>query len=56
MNDKLLVIHRDALRAEEVIEQACAHVTRNFTAEEWHRYLPDEKYSGNRPCPKMASF
>lgn len=35
----------------DVINEACARLTRNFTVEEWQRYLPDEPY--HRTCENL---
>ncbi|WP_339398014.1 hypothetical protein [Tolypothrix sp. LEGE 11397] len=31
-------------RAEDLIQEACNHLTRNLTPEEWQQYLNDESY------------
>jgi WD40 repeat protein len=31
-------------RAEDLVAEACARLTRNLTLEEWRQYLPDEPY------------
>ena len=38
-------------RPEDLIAEACAHLSRNLTLEEWGMYLPDERYSPT--CPNL---
>lgn len=38
-----LVEHRE-WRAEDLITEACARLTRNLSLEEWRQYIPDEPY------------
>jgi WD40 repeat protein len=39
------------LKAEDLIEQACARLSRNLSREEWKDYMSDEPYSPT--CPKL---
>jgi WD40 repeat protein len=38
-------------RPEELIEEACRHLNRNLTMEEWQEYLGDEPYC--KTCPNL---
>jgi WD40 repeat protein len=40
-----------ALRCDDLIEQACARLTRNLSREEWQKYLGNEPYSAT--CPQL---
>ncbi|MGH8569550.1 MAG: hypothetical protein ACREXU_16475 [Gammaproteobacteria bacterium] len=41
MNENVATLHRHCVRAEDLIAETCARLTRNLTAEEWTRYLGD---------------
>ena len=38
---------------EDLIAEACAHLSRNFTRDEWRQYLGDEPYHAT--CPGLAT-
>ncbi len=38
-------------RSEDLIDQACWHIERNFTLEEWKEYLGNEPY--RKTCPEL---
>lgn len=46
-------VSRHALRPEDILEQICSRLWRNFTQEEWQRYLPGEPY--RKTCPNLPA-
>ena len=42
--ENVAVLHRNLLRAEDLIAATCARLTWNLTAEEWKQYLGDTPY------------
>ena len=40
-----------AIRSEDLLEQVCGRLWRNFTPEEWKRYLPGKRY--RKTCPNL---
>jgi WD40 repeat protein len=45
------IVTRHLLHPDDLVEEACARLTRNFTPEEWTRYMSDEPY--RKTCPKL---
>jgi WD40 repeat protein len=43
------MVQIDFVHADDLIREACVHLTRPLSAEEWHLYLPSESY--RRTCP-----
>jgi len=49
--ERPFIVMRHLLRPDDLVEEACARLTRNFTHEEWTRYIGDEPY--RKTCPKL---
>ena len=48
---RALVVDRHTLRPEQLLAQACAHLPRNLTAQEWKEYVGDE--ARLKTCDKL---
>ena len=44
VKENVATLRRHLLRAEDLIAETCARLTRNLTAEEWKQYLGDTPY------------
>ena len=51
VGNKHIRLERFPLRAQDLIEDACARVGRNLTEAEWSRYMEDTPYRVT--CPKL---
>jgi WD40 repeat protein len=47
------VVQLSLWRPQDLLDEACARLTRNLTPEEWHRYLGDQPY--RKTCPALPS-
>jgi len=51
MGERPFVVMRHLLRPEDLVDEACARLTRNLTSEEWKLYIGDEPY--RKTCPNL---
>jgi WD40 repeat protein len=47
------VVQLSLWRSQDVLDEACARLTRNLTPQEWHQYLGDQPY--RKTCPNLPS-
>lgn len=45
------VVQLSLWRSQDMLDEACARLTRNLTPEEWHQYLGDQPYG--KTCPAL---
>jgi WD40 repeat protein len=48
-----LLVIRDQLSSQDMINEACSRLTRNLTIGEWKQFMPGEKY--RKTCPNLPS-
>ena len=47
-----VLVSRYVLRPQDLINEGCSRLTRNFTTEEWKQYLGDQE-PYRRTCPEI---